>query len=164
MYNPDQPETNASGLHVALVVSRYHARITDALYAAATECFQSAGGCIENLEIVHTPGAFELTAVCRAQAVRGEFDVVVALGCVISGETDHDRYIASAVATGLTMITVQTGVPIAFGVLTCRTLAQALARAGGDRGNKGAEAMAAAIETARTLRGLRGLRRMQECP
>ena len=98
--------------------------------------------------------------VCRAQAVRGDFDAVVALGCIISGETDHDRHIASAVATGLTMITVDTSVPVAFGVLTCRTLEQALARAGGDRGNKGAEAMAAAIETARTLRGLR---RMQEC-
>jgi 6,7-dimethyl-8-ribityllumazine synthase len=167
MYNPDQPETDASGLHVALVVSRYHARVTDALCVAATECFQSAGGSVDDLEIVHTPGAFELTAVCRAQAVRDEFDVVVALGCIIAGETDHDRYIAAAVATGLTTITVQTGVPVAFGVLTCRTLEQALARAGGDRGNKGAEAMAAAIETARTLRGLRelrGLRRMQECP
>lgn len=161
MYSPDQPETDASGLRVALVVSRYHARITDALCVAATECFQSAGGRVDDLEIVHTPGAFELTVVCRAQAVRGDFDAVVALGCIISGETDHDRYIASAVATGLTMITVDTSVPVAFGVLTCRTLEQALARAGGDRGNKGAEAMAAAIETARTLQGLR---RMQECP
>jgi len=160
MYNPDQPETSASGLRVALVVSRYHGRITDALCVSATECFQSAGGGVDDLEIVHTPGAFELTVVCRALAVRGDLDAVVALGCVISGETEHDRYIASAVSTGLTMITVQTGVPIAFGVLTCRTREQALARAGGDRGNKGAEAMAAAIQTARTLRTLR---RMQEC-
>ena len=160
MYGENQPETSASGLRVAVVVSRYHASITDAMCGSATACFRSAGGGADDLEIVYAPGAFELTAICRALAARGDCDAVVALGCVISGETEHDRYIASAVATGLTMITVQTGVPVAFGVLTCRSLEQARARAGGDRGNKGAEAMAAAIETARTLRMLR---RMQEC-
>ena len=135
-------------------MSRYHARITDSLCAAAIDCFRSAGGAEELLEVVRAAGTFELTAVCRALTDRGDLDAVVALGCVISGETPHDRYIASAVTTGLTMITVHTGCPIAFGVLTCDTLEQALARAGGDHGNKGADAMAAAIDTAHTIRAL----------
>ncbi len=149
-----QPETSAVGLRIAVAVSRYHARITDALCEAAIDCFRSAGGAEELLVVVRAAGTFELTALCRALASRGDLDAVVALGCVISGETPHDRYIASAVASGLTMITVQTGVPVAFGVLTCDTFEQALARAGGDHGNKGAEAMAAAIDTAQTIRTL----------
>ena len=154
MHEQLQSETSAAGLRIAVAVSRYHARITDALCAAAIDRFRSAGGDEELLEVLPAAGAFELTAVCRALANRGGLDAVVALGCIISGETPHDRYIASAVATGLTMITVRTGCPIAFGVLTCGTIEQALARAGGAHGNKGAEAMAAAIDTSQTIRTL----------
>lgn len=154
MHKQSQPETSAAGLRIAVVVSRYHDRITDALCTAAIDCFRSAGGAEKLLEVVRAAGTFELTALCRALANRGDLDAVVALGCIISGETPHDRYIASAVASGLTMITVQTGVPVAFGVLTCGTFEQALARAGGDHGNKGAEAMAAAIDTSQTIRAL----------
>jgi 6,7-dimethyl-8-ribityllumazine synthase len=106
---------------------------------------------------VEAPGAFELTAVCRALAARGDLDAVAAIGCIISGETTHDRYLASAVAQGLTMITVQTGVPIAFGVLTCQSPEQATARATGTR-SKGAEAMSAAIEACRAVRAAAGRR------
>ena len=161
MHDQLQPESSAEGLRIAVAVSRYHGRITDAMRAAAIDCFRSSGGAEELLEVVPVAGSFELTAICAALANRGDLDAVVALGCVISGETRHDRYIAAAIASGLTMITVRTGVPIAFGVLTCSTLEQAMARAGGDRGNKGTEAMAAAIETARTLRALAPARR---CP
>lgn len=154
MYDQLQPEASAAGLRVGVAVSRYHDRITDAMRASAVECFRSAGGAEADLRVVPAAGAFELTAVCRALAVSGDVDAVVALGCVITGETDHDRYIASAVASGLTMITVETGVPVAFGVLTCANLEQAAARAGGDLGNKGGEAMLAAIQTARTLQAL----------
>jgi len=161
MYDQIRPEADAGGLRVGLAVSRYHDRITDALCKAAVDRFRRAGGADADLRVVRTPGAFELTAVCRAFAAGGEIDAVVALGCVISGETDHDRYLASAVATGLTMITVETGVPIAFGLLTCASLDQAAARAGGDHGNKGDEAMLAAIETARVIRSLSPAR---ECP
>ena len=160
LYDPIRPEADAAGLRVGLAVSRYHDRITDALRDAAVERFRRAGGADADLRVVHTPGAFELTAVCRAFAASGDVDAVVALGCVISGETDHDRYIAAAVATGLTMITVETGVPVAFGLLTCASLDQAEARAGGNRGNKGDEAMLAAIETVSVIRSLG---RAQEC-
>ncbi len=161
MYDQIKPEANATGLCVGLAVSRYHDRITGALCASAVERFRSAGGAEADLRIVRVAGAFELTAVCRALACGGDVDAVVALGCLISGETEHDRYLASAVATGLTMITVETGVPVAFGVLTCANLEQAAARAGGDHGNKGGEAMLAAIETARTIQAISAAR---ECP
>lgn len=152
-----KPGPSAAGLRIGMAVSRYHERITTALREAAERAFLDAGGSRQDLHVEPAPGAFELTAVCRALAARGDLDAVVAVGCIIAGETRHDRYLAAAVAHGLTGITVQTGVPVCFGVLTCDSLAQARARAGGAKGNKGAEAMAAAIETALTVRGLRAV-------
>jgi 6,7-dimethyl-8-ribityllumazine synthase len=148
-------------LRIGVAVSRYHGEITDSMRDAAVETFTSCQGNPNNLHIVPAAGAFELPAVCRCltmlQTRTGGpvLDAVVALGCVITGETTHDQYISHAVSQGLTAITVQTGVPIAFGVLTCQTFDQARARtvlAKGDRANKGAEAMLAAIETANTIK------------
>lgn len=153
MYTDLDASSSAAGLRIGVAVSRYHAGITEALRDGAVTRFTEAGGDPDDLEIVTVPGAFELPAACRALADR-PLDAVVALGCVIAGETDHDRHIASAVCHGLAAITTSTGVPITLGVLTCRTMEQARARAGGDKGNKGAEAMAAAIEMARILQTL----------
>lgn len=154
MYENTRNTTNAEGLRIAIVVSLYHEQITLVMRDAAVEQFITAGGLEENLCVVMVPGAFELTAAVNALAKRNDFDAVVALGCIIAGQTNHDQVIANAVAQGLTMITIQTGVPIAFGVLTCQSLEQAQARAGGDKGNKGAKAMNAAIETIRTIQSL----------
>jgi 6,7-dimethyl-8-ribityllumazine synthase len=151
MYTELKPDISATGLRIGVAVSRYHKSITDPMRDAAVRHFVEAGGAHSDLRIVSAPGTFELVAACATLAARNDIDAVVAIGCVISGETTHDRYIASAVAHGLTSITVQTGIPVAFGVLTCQTMAQAEARAGGERGNKGAEAMAAAIESARMV-------------
>jgi len=156
MYTQVPSTSSADGLRLGLAVSRYHEPITDALYDGAVRHHEEAGGRADDLVVVRSPGAFELVAICRALAHQGDFNALLALGCVITGETAHDQYIAHAVAQGLTAITVQTGVPIAFGVLTCETIEQARQRAGGDKGNKGAEAMAAAIETANALRALHG--------
>lgn len=142
---------SASGLRIAVVVSQYHDKITGALRDGAVERFTAAGGKADDLMVITVPGAFELTAGCKALAELGEVDAIVALGCVITGETTHDQYIAHAVAQGITQIIVQSGVPIAFGVLTCQTLEQAQARAGGAVGNKGDEAMAAAIAMANAV-------------
>ncbi len=155
MFTTPENIANANGLRIGLAVSRYHAPITEAMRESAIERFIEAGGSRENLNLVSAPGAFELTAIARAFAVRDDIDAVVALGCVISGETTHDQHIASAVAHGLTMITAQTGVPVSFGVLTCQTLEQAQARSGGATGNKGAEAMTGAIEAACAIRLVR---------
>ena len=100
------------------------------------------------------PGAFELTIVAQALATREDLDAVVALGCIVRGETSHDEHLARTIAHGLTRIALDTRKTVTFGVLTCQTLHQARERAGGERGNKGSEAMAAAIETVRTLRAL----------
>ena len=154
MYTEVKTTTSAQNLRIGVVVSRYHEKITTAMRDAAVEKFAEAGGKEENLKVVSTPGAFELPAVAHGLVKAGGLDAVVAIGCVLSGETTHDRYISQAVANGLTQITLQTGVPIAFGLLTCQTMAQAKARAGGEVGNKGTEAMAAAIETVNTLRAI----------
>ena len=145
----DTPTTaRAEGLRIGLAVSRYHREITDALRAGAVERFGQLGGRDEDLLVAEAPGSFELTALCRVFAVRGDVDAIVALGCVIAGETTHDQHICAAVSHGLSAVIVETGVPIAFGVLTCQTFEQARERAGGAKGNKGAEAMDAAIATA----------------
>ena len=114
----------------------------------AIGAYVARGGDESKLAVLEVPGAYELTAVAAAAAGSEMYDAVVCLGCIIKGETEHDRHIAGAVAHGLTEITLATGVPVAFGVLTTNTNEQALARAGGDKGNKGGEAMDAALDSA----------------
>lgn len=143
---------------LAIVVSRYNATVTDALLAGALGAYERAGGRTRDVRVIDAPGSFELVALSRAAIARARPKVagVVALGCIIQGETIHDRVIADAVAQGLASITIATGVPIALGVLTVHTPEQALARAGGDKGNKGAEAMDALLATLDSMAALRG--------
>lgn len=166
----DPPENlDAAGLRIAIAVSEYHREITRSMRDAASETFILAGGRPHDLHAVAAPGAFELTVICRALANlqlrtgRAAFDAIVALGCVLTGETTHDQYLAHAVSQGLTAVSIDTGVPIAFGVLTCQTLEQARARSVDaqqtGKCNKGAEAMQAAIATAVTLRSIAGIDR-----
>jgi len=142
------PANAADGLRIGLAVSTYHAEITDSMRRAAESAFAAAGGDASDLYVLEVPGAFELIAAARALAEREDIDAIVALGCVIRGETWHDRAIVNAVASGLSAIIVESGLPVAFGVLTCENFEQAKERAGGSKGNKGAEAMHAAIMTA----------------
>jgi len=141
-------------MRVGLAVSRYHSDITGPMCRAAVELFHRSGGREGDLIVIEVPGAFELIAACRALAEREDVDAIVAIGCVIRGETKHDRAIVSAVANGLSAIIVESGMPIGFGVLTCDTEAQARQRAGGSKGNKGEEAMHAAIATATAIHAL----------
>lgn len=114
----------------------------------AIHAYHEAHGQSKQLAVLEAPGAYELIAVANAAARSGLYASVVCLGCVIKGETTHDAHIASAVAHGLGEITIHTGVPVAFGVLTTNTIEQAMARAGGEAGNKGAEAMNAVLGAA----------------
>lgn len=114
----------------------------------AIDAYLGRGGSQAHLAVLEAAGAYELISIARAAAQSGMYDSVVCLGCVIKGETSHDVHINNAVATGLAQITINTGIPVAFGVLTTNTNEQALARAGGDKGNKGAEAMNAALDAA----------------
>jgi 6,7-dimethyl-8-ribityllumazine synthase len=148
------PLGDASGLRTAIVVSRFNPEVTGRLREGAVGALIEAGASESRIDVFEVPGAFELPQAARAVAETGRFDAVICLGCVIRGETPHFEYISSAVAHGITAAAGDTGVPIAFGVLTTNTLEQAMARATDTPDNKGREAAAAAIEMAALYRGL----------
>ena len=141
------PGASAQGLRIVVVASRYNAEITDALLEGARGAFESMGGEAGELTVIRVPGAFELPAVAGACARSGKYDAIVALGCLVKGETVHDRVIADSAAHALASISATAGIPVGFGLLTTDTMDQARARAGGEKGNKGDDAMRACIET-----------------
>jgi len=141
-------------LRIALVASRFNEPVVDRLVAGAVDALVARGARRSGLELVRVPGAFDLPPVVRRIAASGRFDAVVALGAVIRGETAHFDYVAGECAAGLARVADETGVPVAFGVLTTENEEQALARSGGSEGNKGADAACAAIELANLLRKL----------
>lgn len=132
---------------VAIVVSRYNATITDRLLDGARASYAAAGGNPDSLLVVDAPGSFEIPALALAAAMSGKVRGVVTLGCIIRGETQHDQYLAHAVAHGIVEVTMRTSIPVTFGVVTTENVEQAEARAGGAHGNKGAEAMEALLLT-----------------
>lgn len=152
-----QPDAafSAQGLRIAVIVSRYNAEITEALLEGARSAFNELGGAEVDLTIVRVPGAFELPALAGVSAANPQIDAVVALGCLIRGETAHDRVIADAVAGALAGLSATAGVAIGFGLLTTDTLEQARARASGARDNKGDDAMRACIATHRAIEMMR---------
>lgn len=149
------PLTAAAGARFALIVSRFNEAITSRLVAGGRAALLEAGAGEADLATFTVPGAFELPQAARAAAEGGAFDAIICLGCVIRGETPHFEYISAAVAHGLMDAAGETGVPMAFGVLTTDTWEQADARAGDGRDNKGFEAAAAALEMAALFRTLR---------
>jgi len=149
-----EPLPRVEGYRFAIVVARFNSAITERLRRGAEEALAEAGAASEAVEIFTVPGAYELPQAARSAAETGRFDAVVCIGCVIRGETPHFEYISSAVAQGIMHASGDTGVPIAFGVLTTDTEAQAQARAGSGRDNKGFEAAAAAAEMAVLFRRL----------
>jgi 6,7-dimethyl-8-ribityllumazine synthase len=143
---------DASGLRVAVVRARYNDHITSGLLAGAEEYLSAAGA---DYDVYESPGSFELPLISKRLAGAG-YDAVVALGAVINGETDHYVYVAGCASEGLLRASLDTGVPIAFGVLTVQQEEHALSRSAAGPGNKGSEAAAAAVETALLLRGVAG--------
>lgn len=140
-----------AGVRVAIVVSRYNARVTTPLLEGAARTLVAAGIAPEAIDVAFVPGAFELPFAADRLAAAGVHDAVICLGAIIQGETTHDRHIAAAVATGIEEVARGRGIPVVFGVLTCQSIEQAVARAGGDSGvprhsHKGEECAAAAIE------------------
>jgi 6,7-dimethyl-8-ribityllumazine synthase len=141
-------EIVARGRKVAIVAARFNDFIVASLLKGATAAWLERGGPAEDLLIARVPGAFELPVAARRLALSGRYDAVVALGCVIRGDTPHFEYVAGECARGLQLASLETGVPIIFGVLTVATVEQALERAATTAGNKGGESMAAALEMA----------------
>ena len=147
---------SAAGLRFGVVVSRFNSFITERLLSAATDALRRAGAGGKDLDVVHVPGSFELPLTSKKLALTGRYDALIAVGCVIRGETSHYDYVCSETARGLQLAQMDSGVPIVFCVLTCDTLEQAIDRAGLKGGNKGFEAGLAAIEMAHLSRKLRG--------
>lgn len=145
-------KADARGLRFAIVVARFNSAITEKLLQGAQAALTDAGA--KSSRVLWVPGAFELPLA--AQTLARSFDAIVALGAVIRGDTPHFDYVAGAAAQGLLRVSLDTGKPIAFGVLTTNTLAEAEARAGGAHGNKGYDAAMTAIEMARFRKPLKG--------
>jgi 6,7-dimethyl-8-ribityllumazine synthase len=137
--------TDAKGLRFAIVVARFNSGVTQKLLTGAQEALTKAGA--KSVQVLWVPGAFELPFA--AQKLAKSFDAIIALGAVIRGQTPHFDFVAAAAADGVQRVMLQTGTPVAFGVLTTNTLAEAEARAGGAQGNKGYDAAMTAIEMAR---------------
>ena len=149
-------DTAPADSRFAIVVSRYNESITCKLLAGAVETLTAAGVPDENIEVAWVPGAWEIPLIAAEAACGERFTAVICLGAVIRGETSHDEHINRHVSLSLGQVSIETGVPVAFGVLTCNTLEQAIHRSGGNVGNKGEEAAAAALEMANLLVNLRG--------
>jgi 6,7-dimethyl-8-ribityllumazine synthase len=144
----------ATGCRFAIVVSRFNEEITSGLLSGARSALMEAGVRDDDVTLVHVPGAFEIPVAALHLAETGRFDAVICLGCLIKGETMHFEYIADAASHGLMNVSVTTGVPVAFGVLTTLTEDQAAVRSEPGEGNKGREAALAAIEMATLFKKL----------
>ena len=142
---------DASQRRVVIIAARFNASLVDQLIEGATQAWRDHGGDPSRLLLERVPGAFELPLAAKMFAASGGVDAVVALGCVIRGDTPHFDYVAGECARGLQDVSIETGVPVAFGVLTTETVEQALERAAPGGSNKGGEAMECALEMADLL-------------
>jgi len=147
-------ELLARDLRFALVAARFNDFVVEPLIRGALDALKRHGSSEKQMEIVRVPGAFDIPIVARKLALSRRYDAVIALGAVVRGQTPHFDYVAGECASGLARIALESGVPIAFGVLTTDTMEQAVDRAGGKAGNKGADAALVAIEMANLLRRL----------
>lgn len=141
---------------VAIVTAKFNSLVTDQLEAGAVACLMEHGAGAADITVAKVPGAVELPLAAKTLAATGRFEAVVALGCVIRGDTSHYDYVCSMAADGLREAALSTGVPVIFGVLTTENLEQALERADAKRGDKGREAALGALEMADLLEKLRG--------
>ena len=139
------------GARIAIAVSRFNSLITERLLDGARDCLVRHGAEDANITVVRVPGAYELPVAVQALCHSKAYHIVIALGCVIRGGTPHFDYVAGEASKGLAQVALASGVPVAFGLLTCDNLEQALERAGAKSGNKGWEAAASAIEMADLL-------------
>jgi 6,7-dimethyl-8-ribityllumazine synthase len=148
----DRSEVSAAGFRFAIVVSRWNSELTSRLADGAVEALRSCGATDDAVDVFRVPGAFELPVVCLKTAKTGNFDAVIALGVVIRGETPHFEYVAGQAAAGILQASMQSGVPVMFGVVTADTSEQARSRCGERADNKGYEAALSAVEMVNLFR------------
>lgn len=149
-----QGELQAKGLKFGVVVSRFNDFITSRLLDGAVDALVRHGAREEDIEVVKVPGAFEIPLTAKKMAAKGSYNAVICLGTVIRGATPHFEYVAAEVSKGVASASMETGVPIAFGVITSDTIEQAVERAGTKSGNKGFDAAITAIEMAQVMKKL----------
>ena len=147
-------ELRADGLRFAIVVSRFNSFITERLLAGALDALNRSGAAQSSIDIIRIPGAWEFPITVSAAIARNRYDAIICLGAVIRGDTPHFDYVAGQAATGIAQVSLKSGIPVAFGVLTTNTVEQAIDRAGAKAGNKGFDAAMTAIEMANLLRKL----------
>ncbi|HXK65985.1 MAG TPA: 6,7-dimethyl-8-ribityllumazine synthase [Spirochaetota bacterium] len=146
--NTIEGKLDASGLKVAIIVARFNEFITNKLLSGALDCLQRHNADEKNITVIWVPGAFEIPPVAMKVATKGGYDAVICLGAVIRGATPHFDYVAAEVSKGVALVSLQSQVPVIYGVLTTDTIEQAVERAGTKSGNKGFDAAMAAIEMA----------------
>ena len=151
-----QGELLGAGKKFGVVVSRFNDFITSRLLGGAQDCFKRHGVSEDDVDVIWVPGSFEIPVTALKVAQSGRYDAVVCLGAVIRGQTPHFDYVAAEVAKGVAHVSIATGVPTLFGVVTTDTIEQAVERAGTKAGNKGADAAVSAIEMANLLGKLSG--------
>jgi 6,7-dimethyl-8-ribityllumazine synthase len=148
-------QLSAAGLRFAIVVSRFNSFITDRLLAGAMDALTRTGAAEDAVDVIKVPGSWEVPLIAGEVARQHRYDAVICLSAVIRGETPHFDYVAAEAAKGVAHVAAETGIPVAFGVLTTNTLEQAIDRAGAKGGNKGFDAAMTAVEMANLLRTLR---------
>jgi len=154
MPNVYEGHFSAQGLKFAIVVARFNELISSKLLGGALDALRRHGAKDEDVYVAWVPGSFEIPLIARKMAESGKYNAVIALGAVIRGATPHFDYVSNEVSKGVAAASMQTGVPVIFGVLTTDTIEQALERAGTKAGNKGWDAAMSAIETANLLKAL----------
>ena len=147
-------ELQAKGLKFCIVISRFNEFITGKLLDGAMDALVRHGAASEDIDVVKVPGSFEIPVAAKKVAMKGKHNAVICLGTVIRGATPHFEYISAEVSKGIASASMETGVPIAFGVITCDTIEQAVERAGTKSGNKGWDAALTAIEMAQLMKKL----------
>jgi 6,7-dimethyl-8-ribityllumazine synthase len=146
---------DAKGLTFGIIVSRFNSFICERLLEGAIDALVRHGGDDNDIHVARVPGAFEIPLAAKRMAENGKYNAIICLGAVIRGSTPHFDYVASEVSKGVASVSLDSGIPIAFGVLTTDTIEQAVERAGSKAGNKGFEAAVTAIETANLLKVLK---------
>ena len=151
-YNTIAGKLDASGLKIAIIASRFNDFVTARLIEGAVDCLLRHGSGETDITVIRVPGSFELPLAAKKTASSGKYDAVICLGALIRGQTPHFDYIAAEVTKGIAQVSLDTGLPVTFGVITADTLEQAIDRAGAKAGNKGFEAALGAVEMADLLR------------
>ena len=146
---------DATGLKFAVLCARFNGFVTDRLLAGALDALKRSGAAEADIEVVKVPGAWELPLAAKTVAAAKKYDAIIALGAVIRGDTPHFDHVAGQASSGLAAVQLESGIPVAFGVLTTLNVEQAIDRAGGKSGNKGYDAAITAIEMADLVRRLR---------